>query len=115
MKNIIKALIITTTFLTIGSMQVFATNVEGANPVANYITSSNSNAKDHAYIEKSKAIREEIKTLNIQELFNLMTLNSTQIKTQIAVIPWEFSVTTLQHQIQNTLSQTTTTETTLAS
>ena len=66
MKNIIKALIVTTTFLTIGSMQVFATNVEGANPVANYITSSNSNAKDHAYIEKSKAIREEIKTLNIQ-------------------------------------------------
>ena len=83
MKNIFKALIIATSFLTIGTMQVFATNVEGTNPVTKYVTSSNSNAKDHAYIEKSNAIREEIKTLNnqIKELREFNQSVNSKLKT----------------------------------
>lgn len=66
MKNIFKALVILSTFLTIGTMQVFATSIEYTVPETQFIAGSNENAKDHAYIEKSKAIREEIQTLTTQ-------------------------------------------------
>ncbi len=66
MKKIFKTLLIVTAFLTIGTVQAFATNISGVNPVSQYIAGSNENAKDHAYIEKSKAIRAEIDILNTQ-------------------------------------------------
>ena len=66
MKRIISTLFITTAFLIIGAMQAFATSVNAANPVAQYIIGANENAKDNAYIEKSKAIRAEINTISAQ-------------------------------------------------
>ena len=75
MKKIIKTIFITSAFVTIGIMQSFATNINATNQASNYITGSNENAKDHAYIEKSKAIRAEINALNA-EIKELREYNS---------------------------------------
>ena len=65
MKNIIKTFIVISTFLTIGAIQAFASNVNIAKQIPQY-TGANANAADHAYIEKSKAIRAEINEITIQ-------------------------------------------------
>ena len=65
MKNIIKTFIVISTFLTIGAIQAFASNVSIAKQIPQY-TGANANAADHAYIEKSKAIRAEINEITIQ-------------------------------------------------
>ena len=75
MKKIIKTIFITSAFVTIGIMQSFATNINATNQASNYITGSNENAKDHTYIEKSKAIRAEINALNA-EIKELREYNS---------------------------------------
>ena len=66
MKNIVKTFTITLTFLTLCSAQAFANNVNNTNPVSKYVVSSNENAKNHAYIEKSNAIRAEINAITVQ-------------------------------------------------
>lgn len=66
MKIFFKTITITLTFLTIGCVQVFATNINDFNAMPNYIAETNANAKDYAYIEKSKAIRAEISALTSQ-------------------------------------------------
>lgn len=66
MKNIIKTFTITLTFLTLCSVQAFANNVNNTNPVSKYVAGSNENAKNHAYIEKSNAIRAEINAITVQ-------------------------------------------------
>lgn len=66
MKNIIKTFTITLTFLTLCSVQAFANNVNSTNPVSKYVAGSNENAKNHAYIEKSNAIRAEINAITVQ-------------------------------------------------
>ena len=66
MKRTINTLFITFAFLAIGTMQAFATNVNATNPASKYVAGANENRKDHAYIEKSKAIRAEINALTTQ-------------------------------------------------
>ena len=64
MKKIFKTLLIVTAFLTIGTVQAFATNINATGLASQY--NVDSNAKDHTYIEKSKAIRAEINALSTQ-------------------------------------------------
>lgn len=68
MKNLLKVIMFISMILSIGSMTAFATNTK--NPVSKYITNDNKDAKAHAYIEKSNAIRAEINiyTTKIKEL-----------------------------------------------
>ncbi len=64
MKNLLKAIIIMTTLFSIGNMATFASNA--TNPVAKFVTSNNTDAKAHAYLEKANAIRAEISTYTNQ-------------------------------------------------
>lgn len=66
MNSFLKTSFIATAFLIMGTMQAFATNVNIANPTMQFTQVPNENAKDHTYIEKSKAIRAEINALTAQ-------------------------------------------------
>lgn len=66
MKKLIKTLIVVSTFLSIGSIQVFASNIDIGETTIQYSANQNENAKAHAYLEKSKAIRAEINDLTTQ-------------------------------------------------
>ena len=59
MKNFLKILTVMAVTFTVGGMQVFALGVNTPNP-ATFATSTNSNALNHAYLEKANAIRAEI-------------------------------------------------------
>lgn len=75
MKNFFKTTFITMAFLTIGAIQVFATNVNIYNPGVQYINNniaesqyidSNDTAEAKSYRKKANAIRSEINTITIQ-------------------------------------------------
>lgn len=75
MKKVLKTLFVLSVFLTISTLNAFANNTNSTMSVSKYITESNENSKAHAYIEKSKLIREEINNLTIT-IKNLKEYNS---------------------------------------
>lgn len=83
MKNIFKATILIISLLTIGSIQVFATNVDIQGATSEYAESSDTSAEAKAYNEKAKAIRAEINTYTsqIKELREYNNSVSKKVKT----------------------------------
>ena len=65
MKNLFKIALLTITIVSLGSITVFATNVNEDSYVQENTTSSNVNAK-RAYQQKAKAIRADISTYTSQ-------------------------------------------------
>lgn len=83
MKNIFKATLLIISILTLGSMQVFATNVDSQNFGSEYIESSDTSAEAKAYNDKAKTIRAEINTYNsqIKEIRDYNNSVSHKVKT----------------------------------
>lgn len=74
MKNFIKTLIIVSAFLSIGCMQVFATNI--SNEITTQVNTTNNITDLADYQEKAKGIRAEINALS-EQIKELRTYNSS--------------------------------------
>ena len=82
MKNLFKIALLTITIVSLGSITVFATNVNEDSYVQENTTSSNVNAK-RAYQQKAKAIRADISTYTsqIKELNEYIASVKSKLKT----------------------------------
>ena len=83
MKNIFKTALLIISILTIGSMQVFATNADLETSTSEYVETTDTSLEAKAYNEKAKALRAEINTYTsqIKELREYNNSVSKKVKT----------------------------------